>query len=812
MNILFILTILIPAILSFLFDYLLKHSGFSNISNKKQQYIIGIVFGLSAICLTELGINYNDAILNVRDGAILSAGLLFGGPVGIIAGFIGGIEGWLSCYWNGGEVTRLASCISTISCGINAALLRKLIFKDKSPSFSFGIAITIGAEVLYMLMLLIININDMSKAFDYVSYLAIPTICLNCLTVGLSFIAVGKRIIHRMFPRPMIYDFANALFVCVIIMFIITASLTHLVNGAFARSEARELIENNLGDVQNQIHSQGITYSIRHWRVGQTGGLIILDEDLNVISYAKSGMAYPLESLPSADLKTDTFYKTNINGEDLYCELRLIGDYYAFVFIPCDEADVSHNVTLYMVIFVESLIYITIFFFAYQILKIKVADPMYEVNAGLEKICQNNLDTVIDVNTNAEFVNLSSGINQTVNVLKDHIEDARKRIERELELAKHIQKTAVPFIFPPFPKRKDLDIYAHMNTAKEVGGDFYDFYFTDDNHFAFLIADVSGKGIPAAMFMMASKTLIKGLTENGNDVDKVFDETNKKLCANNDAGMFLTAWMGLIDLNTGHLTYVNAGHNPPLLYRKNKGFEFIKTKPSFILAGLETTKYKKYELDLNPGDGIYLYTDGVTEANDNSGNLYGEKRLYEVINKLSEKDTKDICLGIEEDVDAFASGAEQSDDITMLCFKLNYANASNSIIVYPDEVALNIVNDFLADKLSVINVSKNILNKIQICNDEIYSNIMKYSGASSLEISFALNNESLVLTYKDDGIKFDQSASEDPDVTSSLKDRKIGGLGIFMVKKMCKSLEYEYKDEHNILLLTFDLKGGLNDK
>ena len=806
MNGLLILTILLPALLSFIFDYLLKHTSFSKVSYRCQQIIFGTAFGLSAIFSTELGIRYDDAILNVRDSSVLCAGLLFGGRAGIIAGIIGGVERWLSIYWGGGEFTRLACSLSTISCGFNAALLRALVFKNKRPSFSFGLAVTIGTEVLHMLLLLITNMDNMSKAFDYVSYLAIPLICLNSLTVGLAFVAIGKQIIHRTKPRPMIYDFANGLFICVMIMFILTATLTHLVNGAFAKSEAKDLLEYNLDDIQKEIFAEGINYSIKHWRVGQSGGLIVLDGDLNVVSAAKGGFPFLLDSIPETNIKTNVFYKTTIRGEELYCELRQICDYYAFAFIPCNEADVSHNVALYMVIFVESLIYITIFFLAYQILKLKVADPMHKINEGLDEICQNKLDTVIDVKTNAEMANLSIGINQTVSVLKDHIEDARKRIERELELAKHIQKTAVPFIFPPFPKRKDFEIYAHMNTAKEVGGDFYDFYFTDDNHFAFLIADVSGKGIPAAMFMMASKTLIKGLAEKGIDVDKVFEETNKKLCANNDAGMFLTSWLGLVDLNTGHMTYVNAGHNPPLLYRKNKGFEYLKSKPNFILAGLETTKYQKHDLDLNPGDGIYLYTDGVSEANNSDSNLYGENRLYEVINKLCAKDTKEICLGIKEDVDKFANGAEQSDDITMLCFKMNYAKAANNIIVYPDEISLNAVNTFLEEKLSVINISKNILNKIQICNDEIYSNIMKYSGAKRLEVSFALDNESLVLTYKDDGEKFDQSASVDPDITASLKDREIGGLGIFMVKKMCKSLVYDYKDGHNVLSLSFDLK------
>lgn len=802
----FILTIILPAAVSFLFDFLDKHSNFSNKPRMHKQFIIGVAFGLCSVCATEFGISYNEGILNVRDAAPLCAGLLFGAPAGLIAGLIGGIERWFSVMWNYSYFTRIACTISAISCGVNAGVLRIIVFEDKRPSFSFGLAIAIASEVLHMLLILITNMSAMSSAFEYVSYLAIPMILLTAFSVGISFAAVGKRIIHSTLPRPMIHDFANALFIAVVVMFVVSASLTQAINGNFAKSEAKDLLDYNLDDITNEIDANGISYAIKHWRVGQSGGLVILDRNMELISATKDGYPYLIDTIPEVDIERNTFYEIKIRGEDTYCEFRRVGIYYAFAFIPCEEADVSRNITLYMIIFIESLIYITTFFIVYQILKLKVVEPLHKVNAGLDKICNNELDTVIKVDNNMEFASLSSDINQTVTVLKDHIEDAKKRIERELELAKHIQKTAVPFIFPPFPKRKDFEIYAHMNTAKEVGGDFYDFYFADDNHFCFLIADVSGKGIPAAMFMMASKTLIKGLAEKGVDVDKVFAETNRSLCDNNDAGMFLTAWMGVVDLNTGHLTYANAGHNPPLLYRKNKGFEYIKDKPSFILAGLETTKYRKYEIDLNPGDGIYLYTDGVTEANNIDSNLYGEDRLYKKINEISDMSTEDICLGIEKDVAEYAEGAEQSDDITMLCFKMNYAQSSNSIIVYPDSNALNSVNDFLLDKLSTINVSKNILNKIQICNDEIYSNVMNYSGASTLDVKFALNNEQLVLTYKDNGRPYDPCSREDPDTSLALKDREIGGLGIYMVKKMCKSLDYKYDDNHNVLSLMFDLK------
>jgi sigma-B regulation protein RsbU (phosphoserine phosphatase) len=205
-----------------------------------------------------------------------------------------------------------------------------------------------------------------------------------------------------------------------------------------------------------------------------------------------------------------------------------------------------------------------------------------------------------------------------------------------------------------------------MRAAKEVGGDFYDFYLLDEEHLGFIMADVSGKGIPAAMFMMTAKSIIKGYAERGLEVHEILEKVNEELCEGNEAEMFVTAWMGILDLTTGELSFVNAGHNPPLLYRKDGEFEYLRTKANLALAFMDGVQYKKHVVQLQPGDVLYLYTDGVTEATNASVELYGEDRLKNALNLDKNETVENRCKRIIEDIDAFVGDAEQFDDITML--------------------------------------------------------------------------------------------------------------------------------------------------
>ena len=208
-----------------------------------------------------------------------------------------------------------------------------------------------------------------------------------------------------------------------------------------------------------------------------------------------------------------------------------------------------------------------------------------------------------------------------------------------------------------------------MTAAKEVGGDFYDFYSLDDNTVFFLAADVSGKGIPAAMFMMTAKTIIKDLAERGLPINEIFTKANEKLCENNESGMFVTAWMGILDLTTGKVQFANAGHNTPLLKHEAGSFEYLKTRAGFVLAGMEGVRYRAGEITLNPGDRLFLYTDGVPEATNTDNKLYGEERLLSFMNQNASTEATELLPALKANIDEFVGEAPQFDDITMLCLE-----------------------------------------------------------------------------------------------------------------------------------------------
>lgn len=242
----------------------------------------------------------------------------------------------------------------------------------------------------------------------------------------------------------------------------------------------------------------------------------------------------------------------------------------------------------------------------------------------------------------------------------------KERINTELSLASDIQAHMLPCIFPPFPEHEEFELYATMIPAKEVGGDFYDFFMLDENHLAIVIADVSGKGVPAALFMVIAKTLIKNQAQTGQEVNEVFANVNRLLSEGNDMGLFVTAWMGILELTSGKLTYANAGHEAPLLKLKGGEFVYLESKPGFVLALTDFAGYQKNELYLQPGDRLFLYTDGVTEATDTDKQLYGKERLLEFMNKHSSDGTEEVLRKLKTELDQFVGEAPQFDDITML--------------------------------------------------------------------------------------------------------------------------------------------------
>ena len=245
----------------------------------------------------------------------------------------------------------------------------------------------------------------------------------------------------------------------------------------------------------------------------------------------------------------------------------------------------------------------------------------------------------------------------------------KERIGTELRVATQIQASMLPCLFPAFPEREEFDIYASMAPAKEVGGDFYDFFLVDDDHLALVIADVSGKGIPAALFMVTAKTMLKNAARADLSPKAVLEQVNGQLCENNEAEMFVTVWLGLYEISTGKLTAANAGHEYPAIRRSGGAFELYRDRHGFVLAGLEGSRYQEYELTLEPGDTLFVYTDGVTEATNGTNDLYGAGRMIRTLNLAPDVRPKELIRWVKADVERFVGAAPRFDDITMLAFQ-----------------------------------------------------------------------------------------------------------------------------------------------
>lgn len=437
--------------------------------------------------------------------------------------------------------------------------------------------------------------------------------------------------------------------------------------------------------------------------------------------------------------------------------------------------------------------------------------PLSRLHHAAEELVDSRMEGLdgfrVEIGTGDELQSLAEAFGYMVSELCEYIRNLRlvtaekERIGAELDVAHRIQASMLPCIFPPFPDREEFDVYASMTPAKEVGGDFYDFFIVDDDHLALVMADVSGKGVPAALFMMISKTLIKSAVQSGLSPRAVLEKVNNQLCENNDAEMFVTVWLGVMEISTGKMICANAGHEYPCIMRRGGAFEILRDRHGFVLAGMENARYREYELTLGAGDRLFVYTDGVPEATDADGAFFGMDRLLESLNAGRDGSCRGVLEGVRAGLDAFVGGADQFDDITMLCLELRDAPGMRKMSVQPSTESLPAVIAFFEEALEEARAPQKIIAQVSVAADEIFSNIAHYSGATLVTLGCRISEGRLTMRFSDNGRPYDPTKKADPDTTLSAQEREIGGLGIFIVKKTMDDMRYCCSDGLNILTL-----------
>ena len=780
----------------------LKKGIFKRVNYIYEQIIIGILFGILSSLATEFGVAIPNATLNVRDVAPLCAGLIFGGPSGIIAGFIGGIERYLSPF--AADYTRVACTCATILAGFLGAFLRKHVFENEPPTWLFGMIVGAVVEVFHMLMVFVTHMSDITVAFAVVQTIALPMISITAMSLGITLLCITiiteKDIVRNKKDITIAQSLQIRLIVLVALAFFVTLLFTIILQDRVNYENTYGMLQTNLADIQNSfisnidraviklnkglsqeispymaisdlknddlkffsleqsineinviddkgiitfsnidenigkdistdkklasftkmlnsttreyveehledeidslssrkysgvsfyggilqiglnesqysaIVNDSITSMTSDWHIGEHGYAIVLNDNGRIMSnpngfekYDASILGIDIDKISANDFER---YVWDIAGDRCYVMTGHAKFYTILVVVPKDSVKLNRDISIYTTMFMEAIIFFILFIFIYYMTKELIVNNLVKINDSLSKITSGDLNTVVNVRESKEFDMLSDDINKTVDTLKGYIKEAEERIDKDLEFARKIQFSVLPNVFPAFPNHTEFDIYANTIPAKEVGGDFYDFFFVGSYQIAVVIADVSGKGIPAAMFMMNAKTTLHSLLETGMEVSDALRLTNEKLYSENDAGMFVTVWAGIIDLRTGEVKFSSAGHNPAIVIKNGSMPEMQNCKVGVVVAAIDDVVYKQYEIKLNPGDYLYLYTDGVTEATDRNDVLFGDDRLLDATKDVNDKSCEEVCTQVLDKINEFVDEAPQFDDITMLCFKL----------------------------------------------------------------------------------------------------------------------------------------------
>lgn len=530
--------------------------------------------------------------------------------------------------------------------------------------------------------------------------------------------------------------------------------------------------------------------------------------------------------------------------------------------VPEDELFGAINATMRSIVSALAAAVLLVVFMTALLLNRLVSRPVSHLSRSAAAIGGGDLDTRIELRSNDELGALADAFNTMTGNLKGYVASLnavtaeRERFATELNIARDIQASMLPSIFPPFPDRPEVDVYARMLPAKQVGGDFFDFFLIDADHLAVVVADVSDKGVPAALFMVIAKTLIRNNAQPGLPPGAILAAANGQLCENNGTGMFVTAFIGVLDLRTGLFAYANAGHNPPYLRRRSGAFERLPLPRGLVLAAMEGAVYATAETGLGPGDALFLYTDGVTEAESADGAFFGEIRLRDTLDAFADPipgGLRAFLAGIQDELDAFAGGAEQHDDITMLALVFSGTGATGSEsggantaacasqaptqaherLFRAETTAVPELLAFVEETLERAGCPQKRLMRFILAAEEMFVNIASYAYADAAD-GDASSNEApgdgeameheasggvpghgqvaaslrlfdgparAELRLTDRGGPFNPLERPAPDLTLPPEEREIGGLGVFLAGKNTDAMAYERRGGCNVLTL-----------
>jgi Amt family ammonium transporter len=387
---------------------------------------------------------------------------------------------------------------------------------------------------------------------------------------------------------------------------------------------------------------------------------------------------------------------------------------------------------------------------------------------------------------------------------------AKERMESELSIGRNIQMSMLPLMFPIFPKREEFSVFATVQPAREVGGDYYDIFMIDKSQLCICIGDVSGKGVPAALFMAVSKTLIKSKASREFSTATVLNQANAELSRDNKNCMFVTLFLAILDINSGTLVYTNAGHNPPYIRRTDGTLETLDARHGPVIGIDETIAYKEARTVLAASDTLLLYTDGVTEASDKSGTLYGTEKLERLFTENEYSSAEELVHSVLNSVKDYESGVEQADDITAMA--LQYLGVPDSVptesmrlSIHNQMEDISTVVDALQRFANRFNLAHAMVRKINVVLDDLLNNTISYAYSDDRDhlIDFCLDlySDRIKITIADDGIPFNPFAEEKPDLDTNLEDRVVGGLGIHLVRNLVSKVGYQRQEGKNVVTL-----------